>query len=202
MQAVIDRRRQRNAITILALLTLVFLGPVLFAWVLYQKSDQVEFSYKHQGELLPSDDRFLNLAFFREDGVPMSGQDFIGSWWLVYLAPAQCDAHCQNALYQLRQIHIALNKDASRVQRLFLADDTRAMSEGLQSEYPELYRALVSHDDLQDLFRGTPVNADSHVGAVLIIDPRGHSVLRYRGDDEPKSIYDDIKRLLRLSQIG
>ena len=110
-------------------------------------------------------------------------------WWLWVVEPGACEQPCQHALRQLRQLHVLLNKDAIRIRRAFLSSaDGIGLSEQWLTEYPQLLRLTGS---MSKLNRG-----------VYIVDPIGNLVLWYPLDDAGSPVLDDLKRLLKVSQIG
>jgi hypothetical protein len=120
-----------------------------------------------------------------------------GVWWLWALTPASCGADCENALQQLRALHILLNKDAGRVRRaLVMADATPVDAKsvdaksagGLREAYPQV-RFLTG--DLDGLASG-----------IYIVDPIGNLVFWYPFADAGEPVLSDLKRLLKVSQIG
>ncbi len=114
-----------------------------------------------------------------------------GTWWLWVVPKGPCDDTCLQALHQLRQVHVLLNRDASRVRRALVgrADDGGADDHaGLAREYPKL--AFLS-GNLETLRRG-----------IYVVDPIGNLVLQYPLEDAGKPVLDDLQRLLKVSQIG
>jgi hypothetical protein len=107
-----------------------------------------------------------------------------GHWWLWVLTSAPCAQECAQALHQL---HILLNRDAGRVRRALVLDGTLA-AHGLRKRYPEL----------TILTGGT----DGLAAGVYVVDPLGNLVLWYSLADAGEPVLDDLKRLLKVSQIG
>ncbi len=111
----------------------------------------------------------------------VDGFDTQEKWWL-WVATSDCDQPaCRDTLESLRALHILLNRDARRVMRAALL------------EHP------LDHDD--DHLHTYALPEDLTPG-VYIVDPLGNLVLRYPLDTEPKPVLEDLKRLLKLSQIG
>jgi hypothetical protein len=108
------------------------------------------------------------------------------TWWLWVVVDAGCSAPCERALHQLRQLHVLLNRDAPRVRRALVS---------------------VGHQDLQasqDVYPGLAhlVVAGPLRNGVFIVDPIGNLVLWYPFADAGKPVLEDLRRLLKLSQIG
>lgn len=106
-------------------------------------------------------------------------------WWLWYVAP-QCDATCAKTMHDLKSVHVLLNRDSTRVARAMLTNN--ADPGQLSLEEQDKVELLGLPQDLQP--------------GVYIVDPIGNLVLRYAIDTPPKPVLEDLKKLLKLSQIG
>lgn len=195
----------KRGITLL-LLGLLFFGPMLFATFLYFKADQFNIKLGNHGELInpPIYLSKLNLEDFEHQ--PIALNTLKGKWWLVYLSPEQCFNACHEILFNMRQIQTALGKEAPRVQRMVIAPSEREadpLELFINKNYPEVQRALISHDNYLKHFGklGDPKDRAA-LGELVLIDPKGQVVLYYDGDTPPKGMLTDIKRLLKISQIG
>jgi cytochrome oxidase Cu insertion factor (SCO1/SenC/PrrC family) len=102
-------------------------------------------------------------------------------WWLWVVTPSCDDSACRDTLQQMRALHILLNRDADRVVRALLHT-----------------QEVTNEDEHLQLF---PMPRGLEAG-VYIVDPLGNLVLRYPLGTEPKPVLEDLKRLLKLSQIG
>ena len=105
-------------------------------------------------------------------------------------------------LYLSRQVHTALGKETSRVERYLV---TR---EDISAEYAELLEAehnVMGHlrlkpgelegllPDIKDLYQQQ---------YVLLIDPNGNIMMYYSLEQSGKPMMRDLKHLLRISKIG
>lgn len=106
-----------------------------------------------------------------------------GQWWL-WTVSDQCPDSCQQALQKLRAAHILLNREAKRVRR--------GVSTGSDFVTPE---------DQPDLVRISADGGQMDEG-IYIVDPNGNLVFSYPLDINPKLLLADLKRLLKVSQIG
>ena len=120
------------------------------------------------------------LQWQTPDGVPLSTSS---QWWLWTVAD-QCDVVCAEALQKLRAAHILLNKEAKRVRRGITTGP-----------------AFVIPDDQPDLLRIQSLREQTPEG-IYIVDPNGNLVFFYPLDINPKLLLADLKRLLKVSQIG
>lgn len=108
-----------------------------------------------------------------------------GKWWLWMVTPA-CESECGNTMHDLRSLHTLLNKEAHRVARALLTEDGTA--------------GVVTAQEMDKvLLRMAPPTLQP---GVYIVDPHGNLVFRYPVSTPPKPVLEDLKRLLKLSQIG
>ena len=106
-----------------------------------------------------------------------------GDWWL-WTVTENCAQDCAKALKNLQATHILLNREAKRVRRAF----SNSSGNFIPENQPDL--KLVN-----------TVNQPVPEG-IYIIDPNGNLVFRYAIVTNPKDILQDLKRLLKVSQIG
>lgn len=114
------------------------------------------------------------------ENVPL---DTSGQWWL-WTVSDQCSDSCEQALQKLRAAHILLNREAKRVRR--------GVTTG---------SAFVTPEDQPDLVRIGASGGRMDEG-IYIVDPNGNLVFFYPLDINPKLLLADLKRLLKVSQIG
>jgi hypothetical protein len=127
--------------------------------------------------------------------IGIAGED--QRWQLLVSAPAACAEDCQRLVYLVRQIQVGLGRDASRASHALaaaqpLASDYQAL---LTREYPQLQRySLDAQRYLRQVGEAGP--------QLWIVDPHGNLVLRYDAKVNGKHVLDDLRHLLKLSNIG
>lgn len=134
-----------------------------------------------------------------------TGASFLhGKWTLLFVGPGVCGERCRAALYNTRQVRIALNRDMDRVQRVFVASGACCDEEFLRKQHPDLItaRATAAAAPLLALLPTARGVAPDDAAQVYLIDPNGNLLMTYAPDSKPKGMLEDLKRLLRLSQIG
>jgi cytochrome oxidase Cu insertion factor (SCO1/SenC/PrrC family) len=199
--------RKRNNRLVILLFIIVFAGPLLFAWVLLNKSEQREFRQSNHGELIsPTRDISEIELYDSKNKVELTWNELGDKWWLVYLGPNSCNEDCHEILYNMRQIRTALNKNSSRLERMFLTIpecDMSGCDQYLLEHYPDMYRFRISNEQFKKAFEGVsdPLMRKS-VGELYIVDPQGRLMMQYDGETEVRGILSDLRRLLRMSKIG
>ena len=101
-------------------------------------------------------------------------------------------------VYLARQIQIGLGRDASRATHaLAVAQPVAAdYATQLQQQYPQLQRYTL------DLPAYTQGGEGDGAAQLWIIDPHGNLVLRYDPQVNGKDVLNDLRLLLKLSNIG
>ena len=92
-----------------------------------------------------------------------------------------------------------LGREMDRLDRLFLHGSSEPDTLFLEQEHEDLVR-LYDVGLAGALIRKTPREAVK--GGFYLIDPIGNLVLYFPPDINPKDMVADIKRLLKISQIG
>ncbi|KPD20715.1 MULTISPECIES: hypothetical protein [Idiomarina] len=121
-------------------------------------------------------------------------------WQLGYVAPKNCGTTCENTLYVMNQVDVAIGKDTDRLTPVVLHQSENAQSEFNHSA-PHITQ-LVTPQLIEQLSE-LPENT------VFIIDPMHNVMLYYptHSDKEQmitegKNVLADLRKLLKLSRIG
>ncbi|MET1079481.1 MAG: hypothetical protein ABWY06_15825 [Pseudomonas sp.] len=173
----------------LILILLVVIGPMLLATAMYQWRFWVPDSRNYHGELIGTGQS--------RDDLGVQGADET-RWQVLVTAPQACAEDCQQLIYLARQIQIGLNRDASRATHGLAVAQPLAQEhdQRLQREYPQLGRYTLNPEAYGKV-------AGPAAGAQLwIVDPHGNLVLRYDATVMGKAVLNDLRHLLKLSQIG
>ncbi len=130
-------------------------------------------------------------------------------WQLLYLSTAQCDEACVERLYFLRQMHIRLNRESERVQRVYVMVD--APDANLSAE---LLATFAEQQPDMRVVRGNPATlrpqlAPSAAGRdpvaehfIYVADPVGNIMLYFTPENSLEDILKDIDKLLDQSSLG
>lgn len=200
----VARARGRRHFLILAGL---FLLPVLASVVLYFGNLWRPASSSAKGELIEPA-RTLDYAGVRTlDGAAFDLKTLEGRWTIIYIGQ-DCDELARTALTYGRQSRLALGKDMGRVQRVFIRSGncTGLIGESccppnyLETEQPGLIRLQLSAPDSARLLQQFPGDVPQ---SIYIVDPHHNLMMRHDARVVVnKALLTDLKKLLKLSQIG
>jgi len=182
--------RYRPLLLILALLILPFIiGGGLYAWG--WRPAQAS----SHGELITPPRELPPL--FDATGTRLDKAAFNDHWSLVVAGAGPCEAACKKWIVATRQIHVALYKQMSRVQRSWLTDQSAPDSAALLALQPDLQTLVATDSVARSAF---DLDAAGH--RVYVLDPTGRIILRYAPDTDPRGILKDMERLLRYAWAG
>jgi hypothetical protein len=176
------------------LIASVFFGPLGFAtWMYYGGGLQPTGRTNHGALLVP----FVNIAEeMPESGFSKQGD---GYWVLIYSDSKECLAQCEEALYTIRQSRKMLGKEMDRLKRVFLHGESPPDTVFLAAEHAGL---ITLRDSDLSLLLNSKKPAALAAGGYFLMDPLGNLVMYFEPEIDPSYMVEDIKRLLKLSQIG
>ena len=127
----------------------------------------------------------------------VGSQQLLKKWNIVTVEPGVCAEPCQAQIHLLKQVNIALDKDAKRVQRILIAPNAENF-DALEKQYPDLI-IITGSDALTTKF-----TAQFNVakGEVYLVDPLGNLMMHYPQKLNPKGLLTDLKKLLKNSWAG
>ena len=181
-------RKGRGRLQLLLILAIA-IGPMFLASAMYQWRFWVPETRSYHGVLI-GDGRTLADLGVQGEVAPR--------WQILVTAPGACEADCQQLVYLARQIQIGLNRETARASHglAVVQPVDAAYAAKLQSEYPQLQRYTL---DLPTYTQGAEGNGAAQL---WIIDPHGNLVLRYGPGVIGKDVLNDLRLLLKLSNIG
>ncbi|HZF18007.1 MAG TPA: SCO family protein [Steroidobacteraceae bacterium] len=183
----------------------IFMLPLAIAiWLYYAPAAWRPAGSVNHGALIQPAHPLPALALPTMDGGATAADFLRHRWTLIYVGSGQCGARCHDALYQMRQVRLALNQDMDRVQRLFIATDPCCDREFLAREHPGLIVVPGNSAEAAELIALLPTDAGpaGDAGRIYFADPLGNLMMAHPRDSQPKELLEDLKRLLKLSQIG
>ena len=189
------RRRGRRQFLLVASL---FVVPLLTAVALYHSLDWRPV-VNARGTLidppLTLDGAGLTLA----DGEQAPADAFRGRWSVVRPVADGCGERERALLEELARVRLALDKDASRVQRVLVHDGgCRAADFESGATDLKVYSTASAGEGWLARF---PPAVDGAPG-IYIVDPHGNLMMSYPAAGSARGLLSDLERLLRLSSIG
>lgn len=195
-----QHKKNRRSILIIFGLSII---PFCFAWYL-SKNPSLVAKGTSNGELV--------IPVITTERVEMTGFDtfssenikeLLGHWLLVNVIPNQdCNALCIDAIHKTKQLRLMLNKDLTRVRRLvllFKESDPELAKNWWQNDTRLLHikPTLSLVTKLEGIRKGAVAD-----GMLFLIDPLGNIMMQYEAGFDPYEVKRDLKKLLRISQIG
>lgn len=137
------------------------------------------------------------------DGRPLPVSELRGKWLLVLPVTGNCDASCQSLLQRLHQLHVALNKEQKRLQRVLISTEMHGPASDpalleVQRQFPDLVVAAVNGEMERTVWSKT---LESPGQTIFVVDPLGNVMMRYVGPTDMRGMLKDLERLLKYSWI-
>jgi hypothetical protein len=193
-----DRRQRR----ILIGLALMFFAPLGLSFYLYYGKSWRPGGRVNAGELIAPARPLPSLALPLANAGETNPQFLKGKWTLLYVQRGRCDDECRKALYDTRQVRLALDREMDRVQRVLIGDSDCCDFQELKAAHPDLIVIRASPADEPLLALLPKIAGAVNAQRVYLIDPLGNVMMSYAPDVKSKGMLEDMKRLLRLSSIG
>ena len=108
-------------------------------------------------------------------------------WW-IWMVTDHCDVACQAKAKELQAVHKLLNREMDRVRRGY-TDVGRGVEPTWMQQFPHLVKVEIA-------------NPGAVKQGIYLVDPNGNLVLFFELNSAPKPILQDLKKLLKVSQIG
>lgn len=191
--------RNANKRTLILLLAMA-IAPIIAA--------QLYFSYgnlssnSNNGELIAPTVDIDTLQLTNENGERVNRDDLTHKWRMIVIVGRDCNELCNLSLYQMRQINIALGKHYDRFRHMVIHVDDMSdtFSKLMQVEYLDTLHAYSEQQLVLQKLNIKDINNIS--SSIYIMDPIGNIMMKFSTGMNPKLILKDLKRLLKVSQIG
>ena len=174
------------------MLVVVFVLPVIVAWFALQ-NDWFNRAATNRGELInpPLD---ASVVFAEQSP----------TWRILFVLPEKCEKSCENALYSLEQIWLALGKESDRAQATVLVtENSDPTFVSAISNKEHLHVLITNQQNVNQVFK------DASTDGIFLVDTLNNAMLRYPLQQEQqqavmhsRDILADLKKLLKLSRIG
>jgi len=125
-------------------------------------------------------------------------------WSFIMFSEGVCAELCQSNLYYMRQLRTLLGRDTQRISNVFIS--TQPISESLEiffADYPDFIVIEKMVDPA--LFEQFQIEGETAVGTspkLYLVDPDQNYMMHYPAENDQNKILEDIRKLIKLSQIG
>ena len=179
-------------------IALMFFVPIFLSWYLVFFSDYKDgIKTVNNGELVSPIVNLgsINMRSFSDDKVYSHDR----TWILAFLIKDECKDLCQEKLYQIRQIRLALGKDQDKLERLVLAK-AKLDWDSYKNKYPGQKYIDISMTKFESIINVFISNPELKSKSIYLIDPYGNLMMQYKNGAEPTGIIKDIERLIRTAR--
>ncbi|MGD9843309.1 MAG: SCO family protein [Steroidobacteraceae bacterium] len=181
----------------------LFFAPLLLAFAVYYGSSWRPSGSTNKGDLISPAVPLPEAELITAQGTATNSSFLRADWTLVYVGMGACDELCRRALTDIQQARLLLGKDLPRVKRAFLYSGSCCDAEFFDLQQ-DLVSASIDSEAGQALLAKFPDNNGKplHAGKIYIVDPLGNLMMSYAPGSDPRSLYQDLKKLLGLSHVG
>jgi cytochrome oxidase Cu insertion factor (SCO1/SenC/PrrC family) len=175
----------------------VFVVPLLIAIVMYAMRDYMPTTKTvSHGELIHPAQPIKTLAIQSASNEAIDLQGLTGKWTYLVYSPNGCDLQCEASLFKLRQTKKATGRELNRIQSVLLTDANKVGGEILDRNQRTRVGRLLKLETESD------TQNQLEQGFIYLIDPIGNLMMKYDPSSTSKGMLKDIKKLLKISNIG
>ena len=190
-------QKNKGKLTLIGIFLLFFI-PIIASWYLVFYTDFMQDSQGIQHGTLVSPVVSIGSIKAKEIST-MSEVEITKKWVLVFIQNNVCDESCNERLYQLRQIRLALGEDRDKVDRLVIFNQINDYNE-LKDSYSGQKFIDNSFKDYQFLVKKFNVVHSDKTNPIFLLYPYGFLMMQYPQGTDPKGIIKDIERLIKNSK--
>ena len=182
-------------------LVFVFLSPFIGGWLAFYVFELRPDSGNYGTLVQPL--RKVDWPVLETRDGELHEDGFGGKWRMLLFAGDQCAELCRENLYYMRQTRILLGRDTQRLLNVLIT--RQPLDEPMKAfleDYPDLvvvenYRgsALYSQFDVDEQAAGDSPR-------MYLVDPDDNFMMYYPSENDHARVLEDLKRLMKLSQIG
>lgn len=197
--------QQRSRVSLVILL-LIFLLPVIFAYVIHKNPQWRPGATKNNGILYGQAVVLQDWMLQTHEGKEITLEELRGKWSLIYIGKSECGQLCQQTLLKANNGRIAQGKEASRINLYYLLDaDSLADEQAMLKTYPKLVLLKGNSQQRTAAISQFSIDKQHKPGSddrLYLVDPGGVLLMHYPAGFKDVGLMDDLKHLLKWSQIG
>ena len=183
-------------------LVAVFLSPFIGGWLALYVFDLRPQSGNY-GELIQPVKKLSWPLLETVDGARIE-EGFGRRWALLLFSAEACGEQCRSNLFYMRQIRTLLGRDTLRLQNVFIS--AVPLGEEMKAflyAYPNMI--VIENNQDERLYKQFRLPGYEQVGKsakMYLVDPDQNLMMHYPDENQENRVLEDIRKLMKLSQIG
>ena len=204
----IDPKQQSRSRWTLIILIAVFVSPILLAYIVYKNKSLIPSDSINHGEIISPAQPLPEFSLKTQTDSVFGLEDIRRKWSYIYIIKDQCDDACQLNLVKMRNARIAQGAEGRRVNYYLIFSESskeHSLADELVKAHPKmkiLFATDAGAKPLLDIFRGSEQSQLEDIKRVYMLDPLGNYMMFYEDGFDSLGIMEDLKFLLKASQIG
>lgn len=202
-----DEKAVRRSRVKLILLFAVFLLPLLAAYIVKQHPGLLPRGTTNHGVLYKPSIKLKPFTMLTDSNKDYKLDDMRGKWSLIYIGGARCDKECRVTLIKARDARWAQGTEATRIKYYYLLTTDRFDGDAaaLHKKFPDLimlHASTPQREILLQQFQTAKVSSPGTDNRLYLVDPAGMLMMQYPYGFRHIGLMEDLKHLLKWSQIG
>ncbi len=185
--------------------------PVILAMVMYFGGVAIPSAKTNKGNLIwppvPIDALGASSTLSQQNSVK---ETILNSkkWTLMVTGGSVCDEQCMALIHTVRQVNVSMAKNMDRVSRVLVSGLAGEAIVAIEQSYPQ----MVTHQIISEQIKAFQAQAqakgavfqgaDNTPWTVWIVDPLGNVIVQFTDAHDGYDMIHDLKKLLKLSNIG
>lgn len=202
-----DKQAIRRSRLKLILLFSIFLLPAIAAYVVYKHPQWQPKGGSNHGDLMKPPVRLKPFTLLTQTNKPYDLHMLRGKWSLIYIGGSHCDKACEVTLIKARDARWAQGTAGTRVKYYYVLTSDKFTDDvaKLHKKFPAL---TILHGNakqraaLIQQFRVSPNQQLGRDNQLYLVDPTGLFILHYPYGFKHIGLIEDLRHLLKWSQIG
>lgn len=198
----LNKQQKKNNRTIIIIFAMSII-PFCIAWYLSSNATWMGGGTNNGRLITPPITTEFNQFSGYDDFSTENLKEIKGHWIIVNVIPQNsCAEVCKDAIHKTKQLRLMMNKDLTRVRRLvFVNTEIKpADSQSWWAEDKRLLRLNLSSEILEKLNKARKTGIPD--GMLFLMDPLGNIMMQYEPGFDPYKVKSDLRKLLKISQIG
>lgn len=181
-------------------LAIIFSAPMVAAYF------WVPTRFGNYGELVVPPRPISNLLLEKLSGESLSFSGLKGKWTLLVLDSGACTDPCKKSVHTIHQIRLAQGEKSRRLQLALIVRENRVAISAFLAKYPDVIALTGQTNPIQSMIEQFSIDESDQPlrqpGRIYVVDPVGNFMMYYPENADANLIWKDLRRLLKVSQVG